>query len=161
MIRPATQADCLAINAIYNHHVLAGTATYQEETDTLEQREVWFRLHGAKHPVFVATDSQGRVIGWASLSPFHARSAYRHTVENSIYLQPEFQRQGIGSALLEKLIEKARSLGHRQIVALISSDQPGSIRLHEKFRFRRVGRLEDVGLKFGRWLSVEYWQFTL
>lgn len=161
MIRPATLADCMAINAIYNHYVLTGTATYQEETDTLEQREVWFRLHGPKHPVFVATDSQDRVIAWASLSPFHARSAYRHTVENSIYLQPQFQRQGIGSALLEKLIESAKSLGHRQMIALISADQPGSIRLHEKFGFRKAGRLDDVGLKFGRWLSVEYWQLTV
>ena len=161
MIRSATQADAAAIREIYNHHVLHGTATYQEEIESLADREAWLDRHGREHPVFVAVSESGEVIGWASLSPFHPRSAYRFTVENSIYLRPDALGQGWGSRLLEHLIATAKELGHRQIVALISSDQPASIRLHEKFGFHKAGHLADVGLKFGRWLSLELWQRAL
>src|SRR5579863_1206953 len=95
-IRPATEADLVAINDIYNHYVLHSTCTYQEEPETLESRRAWFKHHGEKHPVIV-TEADGHVVGWASLSAYHARSAYRHTVENSIYIHHQHHRRGIGT----------------------------------------------------------------
>ena len=94
-IRLATESDLVTINDIYNHYVLHSTCTYQEEPEPLDSRRRWFRHHGEKHPVIVATaDSQ--VVGWGSLSPYNERSAYRHTVENSIYIRHQHLRRGIG-----------------------------------------------------------------
>jgi phosphinothricin acetyltransferase len=157
LIRPASPADLDAINAIYNHYVLHSTCTYQEVPSTSEERAVWFGAHGAEHPVTVA-EAEGEVVGWGSLSRFHARSAYRRTVENSVYVRHDRHRQGIGGALLEDLIRRASELGHRSIIGLIDGDQAASLALHERFGFRRVGHLSQVGFKFGRWLDVIYVQ---
>src|SRR5579864_2194634 len=151
LIRLATRADLPAINAIYNHYVLHSAATYQEEQSTDAEREVWFAGHGPLHPVTVAEEG-GAVIGWASLSPFHARSAYRRTVENSVYVSHDRQGQGVGSALLADSIERARALGHHTIVAGIDSGQSASIALHRKFGFEQTAHLKEVGYKLGRWL---------
>ena len=160
-IRRAVESDLPAINDIYNHYVLHSTCTYQEEPSTAAERAIWLAAHGAMHPVTVAAGTDGSVIGWASLSPFHARSAYRRTVENSVYVRPDVQRRGAGSALLADLIERARGLGHHAIIAGIDADQPASIALHRKFAFEQVGHLREVGFKFGRWLDVVYWERVL
>src|SRR3954471_5337179 len=108
-LRPATAADLPAINDIYNHYVLNSTCTYQEVPEPLAGREAWFARHGPGHPVIVAVDHAGVVVGWGSLSPYHARSAYRFTVENSVYVCHDQHRKGIVSALLADLIERARA----------------------------------------------------
>ena len=154
-IHAATPADLGAINDIYNHYVLHSTCTYQEEPELPESRRQWFQHHGERHPVIVA-EVDGQVAGWGSLSPYHARSAYRHTVENSVYVHHQLHRRGIGSLLLQELITRARALGYCAIIAGIDADQPGSVALHAKFRFEEVGRLKQVGFKFGRWLDVIY-----
>ena len=160
LIRPAEMADLAAINDIYNHYVLHSTCTYQETTESLEGRRKWLLRHGPKHPVMVAHDN-GRILGWGSLSPYHARSAYRHTAENSVYVHPEFHRRGIGSLLLHDLIAQARALGHHTIVAGIDADQTASLKLHEKFGFHEAGHLRHVGFKFNRWLDVIYMELIL
>jgi L-amino acid N-acyltransferase YncA len=159
-IRPATEADLAAINDIYNHYVLHSTCTYQEEPESLEDRRRWFDHHGGKHPVIVA-EADGRVVGWGSLTAYHARSAYRHTVENSVYVHHEQHRRGVGSLLLQDLIVRARSLGHRVIIAGIDGEQTASVALHTKFQFEKVGHLRQVGFKFGRWLDVIYMELRL
>lgn len=159
-IRLAEPSDLAAINEIYNHYVLNSTCTYQEEPSTPAEREVWFAAHGPMYPVTVAIEGD-RIVGWASLSPYHVRSAYRRTVENSVYVRPDCQRRGIGAALLGDSIERAKSLGHHSIIAAIDMDQAGSIALHEKFGFSRAGHLREVGFKFGRWLDVIYLQMLL
>ena len=159
-IRPATESDLVAINDIYNHYVQHSTCTYQEEPESLDGRRQWFRHHGDKHPVIVA-EAGGRVVGWGSLSPYHARSAYRRTVENSVYVHHQHHRRGVGSLLLHELIVRARSLGHHAIIAGIDADQPASVALHAKFHFKPVGHLEHVGFKFGRWLDVIYMELIL
>lgn len=156
-IRPATVSDLGAINAIYNHFVLHSTCTYQEEPSSSEERAAWFAAHGPKHPVTVA-ERDGEIVGWGSLSKFHPRSAYGRTVENSIYVRHDLHRQGIGVALLSDLVERAKAAGHHTILALIDTEQQGSIVLHEKLGFVEVGRLRQVGFKFGRWLDVVYLQ---
>jgi phosphinothricin acetyltransferase len=159
-IRPATESDLVAINDIYNHYVLHSTCTYQEEPETIEDRRRWFGHHGKEHPVIV-TVTDGQVIGWGSLSAYHARSAYRRTVENSVYVHHQHHRKGIGSVLLEELIVCARAVEHRAIIAGIDADQAASIGIHAKFRFEKVGHLKQVGFKFGRWLDVVYMELLL
>ena len=160
LIRAATSADLGAINDIYNHFVLHSTCTYQEEPEQLESRHQWFAHHGERHPVIVA-ETDGQVIGWGSLSAYHPRSAYRHTVENSVYVHHEYHWRGIGSLLLHELIVRARNLGHHAIIAIIDADQPASVALHAKFHFEKVGHMKQIGFKFGRWLDVVYMELIL
>jgi phosphinothricin acetyltransferase len=160
VIRSATEADLPAINDIYNYFVQHSTCTYQEEPESMESRREWFKRHGERHPVIVAEEDR-QVIGWGSLSSYHARSAYRFTVENSVYVHHRHHRSGVGSLLLRELITRARKLGHRAIIAGIDADQSGSVALHVKFQFEKVGQLRQVGLKFGRRLDVIYMELLL
>jgi phosphinothricin acetyltransferase len=159
-LRPATPDDLTAINDIYNHYVLHSTCTYQETPEPIEGRRRWFSEHHSQHPVIVA-EAGGQVVGWGSLSAYHARSAFRHTVENSVYVHPVEHGRGIGTRLLQDLITRARSLGHHAIVAAIEADQPASLTLHARFHFEPVGRLCQVGFKFGRWLDLIHMELLL
>lgn len=161
LIRTAIPDDADAIEEIYRHYVLTSTATYQEEPGTIEERLHWLNSHGPRHPVWVMETPESGIIGWASLSPFHPRSAYRFTVEDSIYLRDGWQGRGLGKIFLLHLIAAARDLGHHSIVALISKDQAASARLHESTGFSRAGGLQEVGLKFDRWLNLDFWQLML
>jgi len=159
-IRNAQTSDLDAINRIYNHFVLYSACTYQETPSSSEERAQWFAAHDADHPITVA-ERDGEVIGWGSLSKFHPRSAYKNTIENSVYVRHDLHRQGIGFALLADLVERAKAIGHHTIMALIDFEQPGSIALHEKLGFIEVGRLREVGFKLGRWRDVVYLQRIL
>jgi len=159
-IRPAIEADLATINDIYNHYVLHSTCTYQEEPEPLDGRQLWFRNHGERHPVIVA-ELDGQVVGWGSLSPYHARSAYRRTVENSVYVHHQHHRRGVGSLLLGELIVRARDLRHHAIIAGIDAEQTASVALHAKFHFEKAGHLKQLGFKFGRWLDVIYMELIL
>ena len=160
VIRPAKDSDLVAINDIYNHYVLHSTCTYQEEPESIEDRHRWFARHGESHPIIVA-EADGRIVGWGSLSAYHARSAYRRTVENSVYVHHEFQRRGIGSVLLKELIACARNLRHHVIIAAIDAEQPASVALHDRFGFQKVGHMKHLGFKFNRWLDVIYMELLL
>jgi phosphinothricin acetyltransferase len=159
-IRRASESDLKSINDIYNHYVFHSTCTYQEEPEPFKTRQHWFAHHGAKHPITVAVASN-EILGWGSLSAYHARSAYRRTVENSVYVHHRHHRRGIGSLLLKDLIARARKAGHRVIIAAIDADQPASVALHAKFKFQKVGHFKQVGYKFGRWLDVIYMELLL
>jgi phosphinothricin acetyltransferase len=159
-IRPAVESDLDAINDIYNHYVLHSTCTYQEELEPIEDRRRWFSHHGEKHPVIVA-EAAGKVVGWGSLTAFHPRSAYRRTVENSVYIHHQLLRCGVGSCVLRELIDRARALGHRAIIAGIDGEQAASVALHGKFHFEKVGHFKKVGFKFDRWLDVIYMELML
>jgi len=160
-IRLVTESDLPAINAIYNHYIHTSTATYQDEPTTPAQRTAWFHAHGPNHPITVATTPNNEILAWASLSPFNPRSAYRFTVENSIYVRHDLHRQGLGRAMLADLLARACTLGHRQVVALISADQSQSIELHRRAGFRQVGHLPHVGLKSNQWLDLVLMQYTV
>jgi L-amino acid N-acyltransferase YncA len=159
-VRLARRDDLSRINDIYNYFVGASTCTYQETPEPIDGRQAWLDRHGPQHPVTVA-EADGAVVGWGSLSPFHARSAYRFTVENSVYVDPEHHRKGIGDALLVDLIARARAIGHRTIIAGIDGSQTSSIAIHAKHGFVQVARLREVGYKFNRWLDVVYMQLML
>jgi L-amino acid N-acyltransferase YncA len=159
-LRSATRADLPAINAIYNHYVLHSNCTYQTVPTTEQEREAWFDAHGEKHPVIVAEQDEA-VIGWGSLSRFHLRQAYDHSVEDSIYLHHEHCGRGLGAAFLKELLRRAKELGHHTVLGGIDSSQAASIALHEKFGFVKVSHLKEVGFKDGRWLDVVWMQMML
>ena len=159
-IRLATAGDLEAINAIYNHYVFNSTCTYQTEASTIEERRAWFAAHGPEYPVTVA-QCGGEVIAWGSLTRYHARAAYRPTVENSVYVRHDLLGKGIGRQMLADLIVRAKALGYHSIIAGVSADQTASVKLHERAGFIKVGHLREVGYKFNRWLDVVYLQKML
>jgi len=161
-IRPATDADIPAIHAIYAHHVLHGTGTFDEdpppEAELLEKLR---HVRDAGWSWLVATDDTG-VLGYAYYTQFRDRSAYRYCVENSIYVRDDVRGQGVGKALVAELIEDATAKGMRQMIAVIGdSENVGSIGVHASLGFQRVGLLRSAGVKFGRWLDVVYMQRAL
>ena len=143
IIRLATASDLQAINDIYNHYVLHSTCTYQEEPETLDARRTWFASHDDKHPVTVAMIDD-RVVGWGSLSRFHPRSAYRYSVENSIYIHHDMHRRGIGSALLQDLIDRA---GRSAITRSSPASMPSRRRA---WRFTNDSGLSPCAFQAGR-----------
>lgn len=159
-IRPATARDLAAINTIYNHYVLTSTCTYEVEPVTAEARAEWFSGHGERHPVTVA-EIEGRVVGWGCLSPYRGRYAYRFSAENSVYVDKDHHRRGIGAALLLDLLERARGLGYHTVIAGCDGEQAASIALHERHGFQRVAQFREVGFKFERWLDVIFLQRML
>ena len=157
IIRAAAVTDACSIAAIYAHHVLHGTASFETEPPT---PEFWIAkindLIARKWPFLVA-ESEGVVIGYAYVTQFRDRAAYAHSCENSIYLGRDATGQGIGTLLLQALINAARDAGFEQMIAVIS-DETASVPLHRKLGFRHAGRMEKVGMKFGRLLDTVYMQ---
>jgi L-amino acid N-acyltransferase YncA len=156
-LREATDADQQAILDIYNDAVLHSTATFDLEPRTWENQQRWFQEHRPPYAVFVAM-VEDTVAGWGSLSHFRPRPGYRFTAEDSIYVHQDFRGRGIGTALLELLVDAAYRGRFHSVMALIDGDNAVSVRLHERFGFRHVGTFREVGLKFGRWLDVVHMQ---
>src|SRR5213075_2205953 len=161
-IRPTTPADLPAITEIYQHAVLYGTATFELITpDLAEMTRRFGALMDGGYPYFVAALA-GRVVGYAYAGPYRPRPAYRFTVENSVYLQPDIHRRGIGLQLLQRLIAESEARGYRQMIAVIGdSANAGSIGVHAKCGFQMIGTHPNVGFKFGRWLDTVMMQRAL
>ncbi len=160
LIRQAKPKDAEAINDIYNLYVRESSCTFDEDPITLEERMEWLAEHGPRYPAIVA-EVDGEVVGWAALSAFHKRSAGRFTVQDSVYVRGDMRARGIGKALLSELIDRARDLGYHSMMAGIAHDQEESLAFHRGMEFVEVGRLKEVGRKFGRWLDVVYMQLIL
>lgn len=161
-LRDATEADLPAVQAIYAHHVIHGTGTFEETPPGLaEMIRRWREVRERGFPWLVA-EAQGRVVGYGYANFFRARSAYRFTCEDSIYLAPDWCAQGVGMKLLGALLERCAAVGARQMLAVIGdSANLGSIRVHTRMGFVPVGTMRDVGQKFGRWLDVVIMQRAL
>ena len=159
-IRDARSDDAAALLEIYNREVLESTATLDAEPRSLTDQRQWLADRSGGHVVIVV-EVDGVVAGFASLSPFKARAAYRPTVENSVYVAPGNQRRGLGRALMAELIDRARLHGFHSIIARIAEGNPGSIALHEALGYTVVGVEREVGRKFGRWLDVTELQLML
>jgi len=159
-VRDATDGDAAALMAIYNHEVQNSTATLDMETRTLEAQAQWLRARRGANPVVVA-ERNGEVLGFASLSPFRERAAYRTTVENSIYVHRDAHGQGVGTILLTALVERARLHGYHSVIARVAGDNPASVALHQRLGYEIVGTEREVGRKFGRWLDVTELQLLL
>ena len=161
-IRDATEADIPAMQAIYAHHVLTGTGTFDEDPPSVEElREKFLKVVEHGWSWLVATDATG-VLGYAYYTQFRDRSAYRYCVEDSIYVRDDVRGQGVGKALVAALIEHATAHGMRQMIAVIGdSENVGSIGVHASLGFHMVGTLKAVGVKFGRWVDVVSMQRAL
>jgi L-amino acid N-acyltransferase YncA len=153
-IRRCDERDLDAITEIYGHHVLHSPATFELEPpnrDEMARRRN--DIVGKGFPYLVAARA-AHIVGYAYVGPYRPRPAYRHTVENSVYIRPGWERQGIGRALLGALLIECESKGFRQVIAVIGdSANLASIGLHEELGFRMAGTLRAVGFKFGRWLD--------
>jgi phosphinothricin acetyltransferase len=153
-VRPATPDDIGGIHAIYAHHVLKGLASFEEEPPSAaELRRRYAEVVGHGLPYLVA-DFGGMVAGYAYCTLYRTRSAYRYSLEDSVYVRPDAQGRGIGKTLLGELIRCCEATGYRQIIAVIGdSANAASIGLHASAGFLRVGTLRSVGFKFGRWVD--------
>ena len=161
-IRDATDADVPDMQAIYAHHVLHGTGTFEEEPPSVEEMAARFRKvidHG--YVWLVAADASG-VLGFGYYAPFRERSAYRFTVEDSIYVREDVRGQGVGKALVSRLVELATLAGLRQMIAVIGDlENVGSIGVHASLGFQMIGTMKAAGIKFERWLDVVTMQRSL
>lgn len=161
-LRPATLADIPAITAIYGEAVLHGTGTFEiDPPDEAEMEARWRALADGGFPYLVA-ERDGGVLGYAYAGPYRARPAYRHTVEDSIYLHPAACGRGNGKTLLAAVIAASAARGFRQMVAVIGdTENAASIGVHRSLGFRLAGTLADVGWKHGRWLDTVLMQLPL
>ncbi len=161
-VRDSRAEDLPEIHRIYAFSVMNGTGSFEETPPTLDEmaaRRQGTLDHGL--PYLVA-EYRGGIVGYAYAGQFRPRSAYRYTLEDSVYAAPETRGMGVGRALLAVLVERCAALGHRQMVAVIGdSDNQASIRAHAACGFRHIGTLRHVGLKFGRWLDSVYMQRQL
>lgn len=153
-LRDSTPGDAETIAAIYAHHVRFGLGTFEEtppSVDEIRQRREGILALGLP---FLVAAAGARIVGYAYAGPYRTRSAYRYTLEDSIYVAAEASRRGVGRALLARLIERCDGLGYRQMVAVIGdSDNQASIRLHAALGFERIGVQPAVGFKHGRWVD--------
>lgn len=175
-IRDAEPGDVDGITVIYNHAVEHTTAIWNDQLVDADNRREWLTgRQAAGFPVLVAVedfaveddvadsadDPAAHVLGYATYGPYRPHDGYRHTVEHSVYVREGQQGRGIGSLLMDALIARARENRVHVIVAGIDAANTGSIRLHERLGFSRVGLLTEVGTKFGSWLDLAFLQLTL
>ena len=159
-IRLAEARDAEAVRTIYNLEVTTATSTFDLVPRSLAQQEQWLAQRSGAFSAIVA-ELDGTVVGFASLSPYKERAAYRTTVEDSIYVSRDHSRRGIGTALLEHLIEIATASGFHTVIARIEASSDSSRALHTRCGFELVGIERQVGRKFNRWLDVAVLQRML
>lgn len=161
MIRPATAQDAEGIAGIYNHYIANTIITFEEQTVAPEDMaERIGAVDSAALPWLVA-ERDGRLLGYAYAAPWKTRSAYRFSVETTVYLDPEARGQGIGSRLYEALLANLGERGVRAAIGGVALPNPASVALHEKLGMKKVAHFEQVGFKFDQWIDVGYWQINL
>ena len=160
-IRPAGDGDLPALLAVTNHAILTSTALFDYEPRTPGAQAEWLDAKRAEGwPVFVAED-EGKFLGFASFGPFRRWPAYQHSVEHSVYVAEDAQRQGIGRQLLEALIDEAKRRGLHTMIGGIEASNARSLALHAALGFAEAGRMREVGWKFDRWLDLVFVQKIL
>jgi L-amino acid N-acyltransferase YncA len=162
-LRDAEPRDIPDMREIYNHYVVNSTVTFDEDALTLaEMRKKYKIVADLKYPWLVAVSPRGEVLGYAFVTPYRSKAAYRFTVENSIYLNPASTGKGLGAVLMKELLARSKAAGIKEIVAVIADQgAEASIALHTQFGFREIGHMGKVGFKFGRWLGTVLMQKSL
>ena len=162
-VRPATERDLPHMLEIYNHYVLNSTVTFDEDRLTLKEMRTKFRdVERLGFPWLVAVSPTGMILGYAYVTPWKAKAAYRYTVEDSIYLSPAATGKGIGRALMSRMLDDATAAGIKEVIAVIADKgADASIAMHESFGFTKIGEMGKVGFKFGRWLGTVLMQKSL
>lgn len=163
VLRPAVPTDLPDIREIYNHYVMNTTVTFDEKQMSLKEwRTKFATVSSLGYPFIVAVSPSGQILGFAYVLPWKKKAAYRFTVENSIYLRAAATGKGLGTALMAELLDEAERVGIKEVIAVIADrGAESSIRLHEKFGFREIGRMGKVGFKFERWLGTVLMQKSL
>lgn len=162
VIRDSREDDLVQVHSIYSHHVLQGTASFEEEPPSVEELTRRRTDVLARGLPYLVAEIDRRVVGYSYAAPYRSRPAYRFTLENSVYVDHRLSRRGIGRKLLSELIARCEAGPWRQMVAVIGdTDNTPSIALHEQAGFRVVGTLRSVGFKFGRWLDSVLMQRAL
>ena len=156
IIRKAKKEDLKELLDIYNYEVEHGVATFDLETKTLEEREEWFYSHNVdNHPLIVA-EIDGNIAGYASLSSYREKEAYKSTVELSIYIGVSYRKKGVATALMDSILDEAkRDERTHTVISVITSGNEGSKKLHEKFGFEFCGTLKEGGIKFGEYRDTD------
>jgi len=161
IIRPARAADADAICAIYNHYIATTTISFEEApvaSAEMAQRIATVVEAGLFWLVMLEGDT---LVGYAYATKWRVREAYRYSVESSIYMAPEHAGQGAGRQLYEALLAELRERDLHLVIGGIAQPNEASVRLHERLGFQKVAHFSEVGLKFGRWIDVGYWQLQL
>ncbi len=161
MIRSARSEDAPQIAALYSHYVQSTTISFEEKALTGEDMAVRLAAVAAAGLPWLVAERDGELAGFACATPWKVRHAYRHSVEISIYLQPQRRGSGIGSELYTQLFARLSELPIHAVLACIALPNANSVALHEKFGMRKVAHFAEVGYKFGQWLDVGYWQRNL
>ena len=159
-LRLARPDDAEATRTIYNTEVTGSTVTFDLVPRTLDEQRAWIDARSGAMAVVVA-ESDGEVVGFASLSPYRSRPAYSTTVEDSVYVRGDQRGTGVGRALLAEMVEVAGTRGFHTVMARIVGGHDASIGLHRSLGFEHVGVEKEVGRKFGRWLDVVVMQRML
>jgi L-amino acid N-acyltransferase YncA len=161
-VRDLVPDDLDTVAQIYAHHVLHGTATFEETPPSIDEIARRYQKVQALDLPWLVAEADGAVAGYAYADRFRERSAYRFTLENSVYIDAAHHRRGVGRALLAELITRCEALGYRQMIAVIGdSANHASIGLHRALGFRDAGVYRSAGLKFGRWLDTVLMQRSL
>ena len=160
LIRSATPEDAEAIRAIYNIEVLGSTVTFDLVARSVEDQAAFMKSHSGAYPLIVAVD-EGKIIGFASLSPYRTRPAYSTTAEDSVYVASGHRGKGVGKALLSELVSLAGAHGFHSVMARIVGHHDVSIATHRSVGFELVGVEREVGRKFGTWLDVALMQLMV
>jgi L-amino acid N-acyltransferase YncA len=161
MIRQATTADAAAIVTIYNHYVLNTSVTFEEEavaTSQMAERIAQVKADGLP---WLVLEQQGELLGYAYATKWRVRSAYRFSVESTVYVKDGVTTKGIGSQLYQQLLAELKALGMHLVIGGITLPNEKSVALHEKFGFEKCGHFQQVGFKFEQWCDVGYWQKLL
>jgi L-amino acid N-acyltransferase YncA len=162
LLRAAKPGDISEITRIYAHAVRHGTASFELDAPDITEMSGRYQAMVATGYPYLVAQRAGELLGFAYAGPYRMRPAYKWTVEDSVYVAPQLQRHGVGSALLRRLIELSESKGYRQMIAVIGdSANAGSIELHRALGFHMVGTLANTGFKFGRWLDTVLMQRSL
>jgi len=161
MIRPATSADAGAIASIYNHYVRETVVTFEEEPVSAADMSARIDEVASASLPWLLVEREGVVAGYARAIPWRPRSAYRYSVETTIYLSPHHLGARIGTELYRYLIESLKGRGLHLAIGGVALPNAASVALHEKLGFRKAAHFNEVGFKFGRWIDVAYWQLPL
>lgn len=162
LIRPSLDQDLPAITAIYAHHVLHGTGTFETDPPSLADMSSRRAEVLSRGLPYLVAEHDGLIAGFAYGNWFKPRPAYRYSVEDSIYLAPHLHRMGLGRALLAELLARCEAVGIRKMMAIIGdSANAGSVGVHLALGFEQVGKIEACGWKFGAWRDIVIMQKTL
>ena len=160
-MREATEADLEGLAAIYNEVIASSTAVFSYLPVSVDERRRWWQARTTQgYPVLIAHDAHG-VAGFGSFGDFRAWPGYRFTVEHTLHVRADARGRGLGTQMLQALVQRARALGKHVMVAGVDAGNAASIRLHERCGFAQAGRLREVGYKFDRWLDLVFLQRAL